>query len=118
MPRHGSRAWLVHQLADLEAYAIREVYGEHRVYPEDLYDHYSHLDLDELKEAASGLNPPVRGRPKGSRRYDWVFNAKLVREVERLRSRHSERGACEIVARLWRVDPKALRMRYRRARKR
>ena len=126
MPRRGSRAWLIKQLAieaacaEVDARGPPEPGETESISPEDWHDFLRRYSTEKLRKMAAGLTVTLRnsGRPKGSRRYNWEFNSKLVPEVKRLRVRHSERSASEIVARLWGVDSKALRMRYRRARKR
>lgn len=112
MPRRGSRAWLVHLLAEGRAFAIGEVYGEH-LHPAELYENFRHYSRHELEEMAVGITSRKPGRP----RQHWA-DAGLVAEVNRRLRRHSERRACELVARLWGMNPRALRMRYRRALKR
>ena len=124
MPKRDSRPWLVHLLADHYAFAVREVYGDHRVYPEDFYFLFERYDTDELREAAKGVTSRARGRRKGwskpiaQQQRDWEAETRLVRAVDHLRDRHSERSACNIVANKWEMDPDALRANYRRAKSR
>jgi hypothetical protein len=117
MPRRGSRAQLIHMLADLDAWMHREVCGDHHVYPQDFYDHYRNWNLDELRDWARQLRPRHRGRPR--RWSDAIDDEALSAEIDRLRrqGRHSVRNACRLLARRaqGRVSENAIRDRYRRA---
>jgi hypothetical protein len=98
MPRTGSRAQLVHMLADGYAAALREVYGEPRAYPRDFYDDFQRLSTAELKELAAGLKPNPRGRPRSAVRRSR--HSSLLAQVEAVLTsgkRRSVRGACQYV---------------------
>jgi hypothetical protein len=111
MPRRGSRAQLIHMLADLDARMWREVYGVHHVYPQDFYDSYRACHLEELRGWAGELRPHHRGRPRG-----WRDDEALRVEIDRLRRQgHSVRNACRLQARKTGVSVDAIRDRYRRA---
>jgi hypothetical protein len=114
MPRRGSRAQLVHLLADLDARAWREVYGDRYVYPQDFYESYRRCSIAELWELAVSLTPNRRGRPKS-----WRSRSRyqaLVAKVDRVLARNvhlSVRSACSIVANRARTSPEMLRKLYR-----
>lgn len=111
MPRHGSRAQLIHILAREDAlnYSWAHGHGPPQAAFHDGYWNYSHAELEALV-ADAHLAPRRRGRPKKF----WT-DAELIAEVNRRRSQHSERRACELVARSLGLKPLPLRMRYRRA---
>src|SRR5262245_9832648 len=115
MPRRGSRAQLIHMLADAQAFAYREVYGD-RAYPQDFYDDFQHLGTAELRELAAGISARGRGRPKGwwGRKHSSIYARLFPAIDEALRSgKRTERGACQFVAQSAGVCPDTLRTKYR-----
>ena len=116
MPRRGSRPHRVHLLADSYAGAVKAVYGYRDVAPHDFYGLFRQLADDELEEMAANIEPRRRGRPSWAT--SRLSTDALVREVTRRLDHHSERRACEIVAEKWGMNPRAVRMRFRRAKKR
>ena len=115
MPRRSSRWQLIHILAKDAALTHNFWNGGRCVPPAAFYESYSHYSLAHLEELVAECQlAPSRGRPK---RHSDYYD-KLIREVNELRqrlNRHSERSACEIVAKRRGANPTRLRMRYRRA---
>ena len=118
MPRTGSRAQLVHLLADWYAAVIREVHGEPRAYPHDFYEDFQRLSTAELKELAAGLKSKPRGRPRSAlRRSRYSALTAQVDEALKSGKRKSDRGACQYVAAKAGVSAETLRKLLRSVRR-
>jgi hypothetical protein len=79
MPRSGSKAQLIHLLADSYAYAMSEVYGEH-LPPSAYYELFQGYDRKLLEDSAANLEPSKVGRPRRA--------SSLVDNIDTLMSIH------------------------------
>lgn len=110
MPRRGSRAQLIHLLADHEAAIRRDLLGEPRTYAQDFYEGFQTLTTAELQDLASNLAAASRGRRAGTLRLSRYTS--LIADVDAILKagkRKSERGACGYVAAKAGVSAETLR---------
>jgi hypothetical protein len=124
MPRRYSREWLIRRLSRDAAFAAADTAfaksGDHGGYegPGEWDEHFRSHSTDKLRTLAAERDLTSLSQKRGWRKgvFDWRFSGKLS-EVKCLLARHSEQGACRIVAEKYGMDPDALRMRFRRTRK-
>ena len=100
MPRRGSRAQLLRDIAAREAALMSSYEDGWEVSPEDarkLYEHYSTEQLRELAERED-IEPEPRGRPSSFHRQR--LDVELVRAVEKVMRFHrlTVTAACNALA--------------------
>jgi hypothetical protein len=117
MPRRDSRARLIHQLADHEAFILAETHSQF-FRPAALYDNYRHFTHDQLKKMAAGMRPRARGRPeKWTKLFD---DGKLTSRVKNVVRNHrlTISAACRAIAAqgdFGSASPTTIKQRYYRA---